>query len=65
VKVIVPPASLVAPTSVEVTVLAVIAEPAMPFAGADAVMLAVFVTAVEAIPLPHTLAAAGLLASPL
>jgi hypothetical protein len=65
VKVIVPPAVLVAPVSVELIEFAAIGAPVVPLARAPAVVLVVLVTAVEVMPLPQELLEAPLLASPL
>ncbi len=65
VKVIVPVASVVPPDSVELIELGSIAVLVVPLAGAATVVLVAFWTIVEAIPAPHVLLEALLLASPL
>jgi hypothetical protein len=64
-KVIVPVAVLVAPDSVELTAEDAIAVPETSVEGPAAVTALAFVMTVEAIPLPHVLAEATLLESPL
>jgi hypothetical protein len=63
-NVIVPVAPLVAPDSVELIELAVIALVDMPVAGPDANVAVVFITAVEVMPEPQVLAELLLLESP-
>ena len=64
-KLSVPPAPLVAPESVVLIALAGIAAPVAVAAGADTVLVVVVLpTAVDAMPLPHVLLDAALLASP-
>jgi hypothetical protein len=61
---IVPPAPAVAPLTVEPTALAATALPATVLPGAAKDAEVAFVTAVEAMPLPHVLADGLLLVSP-
>jgi hypothetical protein len=65
VKVMVPLAPVVAPDRLELIELAAICDAAVPAAGATAVVLVAFVTAVEVIPAPQPLFDGLLLASPL
>jgi hypothetical protein len=65
VKVIVPVAELVAPDSVEETVLLAIIVPVDALAGAVALVAVAFLTVVELIPAPHVLVDARLALSPL
>jgi hypothetical protein len=58
VNVTVPPAPPVAPDKIELIELAAIVDPALPLEGAEAVVVVVFLTTVELIPLPHVLAEA-------
>ena len=64
VNVIVPVAPLAAPDRTEEIALVAIVVPAVPVVGPVAVVVVAVRTAVDAMPLPHVLAAALLLASP-
>jgi hypothetical protein len=64
VNVTVPVAPLDAPDSVELIELAAMAVPAVPLVGAEAVSAVVFLTSVELIPAPQTLAEEALPESP-